>query len=67
MTLVHRDLSSITHAIRESYEECAEKIVRTKIANITVGNFVIDRASEATDAPQEKQHTEVLQLRISLG
>ena len=49
------------------YQECADKIVRTKIANITVGNFVIDRASEATDAPQDKQHTEVLQLRRSLG
>ena len=35
--------------------------------SLNLGNFVIDRASEATDAPQEKQHTEVLQLRISLG
>ena len=55
------------HAILENYEECADKIVSTKIANIAVGNFGIDRASEAADAPQDKQHTEVLQLRISLG
>ena len=55
------------HAILENYEEFADKIVSTKIANIAVGNFGIDRASEAADAPQDKQHTEVLQLRISLG
>ena len=55
------------HAILENYEEYADKIVSTKIANIAVGNFGIDRASEAADAPQDKQHTEVLQLRISLG
>ena len=55
------------HAILENYEECADKIVSTKIANIAVGNFGIDRASEAADAPQDKQHTEVLQLRQALG
>ena len=39
------------HAILENYEEYADKIVSTKIANIAVGNFGIDRASEAADAP----------------
>ena len=32
------------HAILENYEEYADKIVSTKIANIAVGNFGIDRA-----------------------
>ena len=55
------DLSHLPHG------RLTDKIVSTKIANIAVGNFGIDRASEAADAPQDKQHTEVLQLRISLG
>ena len=31
--------SQKSHAIRENYEECVDKIVSTKIANIAVRNF----------------------------